>query len=439
MSINANTTYLELLDDYHKNPNKFVFFIGTGLSQPLFPTWDKLLINFIEIAKDAGLQYNTDELHEYIKKGENYLDIAEICINAMGDNKYRDLMEKIFDIDLTIEIVPIAYKELFALAPKVIVTTNYDRIPDIAGAGLYRPFTNKTSTECSRAILGDKKVIYKLHGDISDQSSIVLKNTDYQNIVHSNSNTRQLLSSLMNSRVFIFIGFSLSDPHIGLVLESLKNINSNIPISHYIFINEPSAFKIASYENKYGIKIIQYTPTDNTHPEVIEFIKALSNKTEDVIQIEASSQHKVNLNTNESIRQYVFSELSKLYPDSSLSIFINNNDLFIALTPVGETKVEIQKEILSIIKLFRLECKIVNNIIVRFYANTPPSIDFDQTQLLLLELIVEFKFANQYAIKHITLSTLWSNVVFKSPASLSDIFLESQIVTFPLNTGIVDI
>ncbi len=310
MSVNTNTTYFELLDEYHKNPNKYSFFTGSGLSQPLFPTWDKLLVKFIEIAKDSGLQYSIDELNDYITKGENYLDIAETCINSMGDSKYRDLMEKIFDIDLTVEMIPIAYKELFGLSPKIIVTTNYDRIPDIAGAGLYRPFTNKTSTECSRAILSEKQVIYKLHGDISDQSSIVLKNTDYQKIVHTNANTRQLLSTLMTSRVFIFIGFSLSDPHIALILESLKNINNNIPISHYILLNEASNFKIASFENKYGIKIIQYSPKDNTHLEVIEFIRALSNKTEDVIHIDPVSEHDISLNTNESTRKFAFNELS---------------------------------------------------------------------------------------------------------------------------------
>lgn len=439
MSITTNTTYYDLLSEYHKNPNKFAFFIGTGLSQPLFPSWGELIKQFIEIAKDSGLPHNSDELIGYVDKGENFLDIAETCIISMGDNKYRDLMEKIFDIDLTMELIPIAYKELFSLAPQIIVTTNYDRIPDIAGTGQYRTFTNNNSPECSRAILNGKKITFKMHGDISDQSSIVLKNSDYQKIINNNQNTRSLLQSLLSTRCFIFMGFSLSDPHINLILESLKNINNNIPISHYILLNENSSFKVSSFGIKYGIKIIQYAPNDSTHSEVIEFIRALINKTDDVISVTVNENKNIIIDSSEKVLQYAYEELSSLYKDSTFSIFTNNEELIISITPIGETKVEIQKEILSIIRKLRIECNILQNVRIKFFANTPPLIDFDQTQKLIIELIVEYKIAHQYANKHITLSTLWENIIFKSPSCLSNIFFESQVVTFPLNTGIVEI
>lgn len=437
MSIKTNTTYFDLINEYHINSNKFAFFVGAGLSQPLFPSWGNLLNQFIEIAKDSGLSHNPDELTDYVTKGENCLDIAEACIITMGEHKYRDLMEKIFDIELPIESIPMAYKELFSLAPQIIVTTNYDRIPDIVGAGQYRTFTNNNPSECSRAILSGKKTIFKMHGDISDHSSIVLKNSDYQKIINNNQNTRSFLQSLLSTRCFIFIGFSLSDPHINLILESLKNVNNNIPISHYILLNEDSSFKVSSFEKKYGIKIIQYSPNDPTHPEVIGLIRALSNKTDDVISVTENKKYLID--SSDKILQYAYEELSKLYKDSTFSIFMDNEELIISITPIGETKVEIQKEILSIIKILRAECNVLQNLRIKLFSNTPPLIDFDQTQQLLIELVVAYEIAHQYANKHITLSTLWENIIFKSPLSISDIFHESQVVTFPLNTGIVEI
>jgi hypothetical protein len=159
MAIHTEKTFLELVTSYHENPEKFVFFIGAGLSQPLFPSWGVLLKEFIEQAQEAGMSYDKSELLECIEKGESYLDIAEVCVNAMGATRYRDIMEKVFDKDFSLEDVPESYKILMDLSPKMIVTTNYDRL---------------NAPEASRFFADNKNVVFKMHGDITDQSSIVL-------------------------------------------------------------------------------------------------------------------------------------------------------------------------------------------------------------------------------------------------------------------------
>ena len=114
---------MELVTSYHEQPEKFIFFVGAGLSQPLFPSWKTLLENFLEQSKEGELPHEESEILELIEKGESYLDVAEVCVNAMGSTRYRDIMEKVFDKDFSEDEIPESYRALMDLSPKTIITT----------------------------------------------------------------------------------------------------------------------------------------------------------------------------------------------------------------------------------------------------------------------------------------------------------------------------
>lgn len=436
MPIISQKTFFDLVENYHKNPEKFVFFVGAGLSQPLFPSWAKLLEEFVEYAKEGDLPYDENELLQYIKDGENYLDIAEACVSAIKSTRYRDIMENVFDKDFSIKDIPESYKALMDLSPKTIITTNYDRIPDIAGKGKYRVSTNKNAPEASRFFSNGKNVVFKMHGDITDQSSIVLTTSDYQKIINNNESTRALLNSLLSTKVLIFVGFSLSDPHIDTILERIKSINNNLPISHYILLNEKSSFKISSFENKYGVKIISYTPSDSSHPEVIELLRALNHDTGGMPE-QIDNQNVTEISDIDSLLKYMEKHFSDTIVGSDYSIFYESNNVYLSFTPTGETKGEIQKEILSIIKLISFECEIFSNLIIIAIAKTPPSINVDESQAVLLKAKVKYVDAKNYAEKNISTSTMWKLIEFYAPASLSNLLQNEEKIEFPMSTGIV--
>ena len=120
MPINSENAFLELVNEYHQNPEKFVFFVGAGLSQPLFPSWKMLLKKFLNCAKERDLTHDENELLKYIENGENYLDIADACVRAMGSTRYRDIMEETFDKDFSESDIPESYRCLMDLSPKMI-------------------------------------------------------------------------------------------------------------------------------------------------------------------------------------------------------------------------------------------------------------------------------------------------------------------------------
>lgn len=436
MPINNQKTFLELVASYHENPDKFVFFVGAGLSQPLFPSWASLLKEFVEQAKEVNLPYDEIELLKYIEKGENYLDIAEVCINAMGTNRYRDIMEKVFDKEFSPEEVPESYKVLMGLSPKIIITTNYDRIPDIAGKGMYRINTNKNAPEASRFCADNKNVVFKMHGDITDQSSIILATSDYQKIMNENPSTRSLLNSILSTKILIFVGFSLSDPHINAILDNIKSINNGIPLSHYVLLNESSSFKISSFENKYGVKVIPYIPIDYSHSEVVEFLRALDHETGDIPeQIKINNSAKIE--NTESLIKYMDESISEVMLGTGFSVFYSDSDMYMSFTPVGETKGEIQKEILSIIKLINFDCTIINTIIIYVTARTALLINFDESQAIMIKAKLKYEDARKYAAKEISTTTLWKLMEFFSPVGLSNVFQLEEKVDFPMSIGII--
>lgn len=436
MPINTESKFLELVTSYNKNPDRFAFFIGAGLSQPLFPSWKSLLLLFLEQAKDGDLVYSESELKELIEKGESYLSIADTLVDSIGPTRYRDILEGIFDKDFSEEEVPEAYQTLMNLAPKIIITTNYDRIPDIAGKGKYRVSTNKTSSEASRLFLDSKSTVFKLHGDILDHSSIVLTSTDYRRIMHTNQGTRLLMNSLLSTKILIFIGFSLSDPHINNILDNIIAINNGLPLSHYVLLNEQSKFKIASFEKNYGVKVIAYSPSDDSHPEVANFLRTLDSGLDNALE-KVEDDKNIVINSPKLLIEYLKKLTENNLINSPISLFYYEESIFLSFTPIGETKSEIQREFLSLIRLMNFNCSFLNSLVLIAIAKTPPITNFEESQKVLIKAKLRFEDARKFADKKISTSTIWQLTSFYSPSGLSDIFQREENIDFPINIGLI--
>jgi hypothetical protein len=435
MSIETNEYYYELLNDYHAAPENFVFFTGAGLSTPLFPTWGEFLRQVIDSNKSSFIEQEINELKTDFLDKQEYLNVAEFCINKLGESKYRDILEKIFDIDVPKDDISDSYKSLFVLSPQIIVTTNYDRVPDVLSNGQYRIYTNQNASECLRAIANNKKIIFKIHGDITDHSSIILSSSNYQQIIFSNQNTKQLLQSILSTKKFIFIGFSLSDPHINLILENLKTINNDIPISHYFLLNESSKIKTSMLERQYGVKIIQYSPSEKTHPEVADFLRSLNANQGEHISINPKLDTVIN---KDDYSEHILNGLKETF-DNNLMVSISNNTISLSVTPISQTVTEIQRELLAISKYFKCQCEGIEFLQINLFSNHGTSIDFDKNNALIMSLIVKLDVVQKYINKQITLAVFWDNISFFQSHSLSDPFQTSQKIRFPLNLQVLDL
>ena len=266
----------DFLKIYRDRPDDVVFFIGAGLSMPLFPSWTAALNELVAQAS-RRFGYSTDkqeDLKMMLREGK-FLDVADACARDLGENNYRAFIEQNFDRDFAPENVPRAYAALFDLRPQTILTTNYDRIPEVGGRGEYRIFTNTNIAEADSAIQNRRPTVIKLHGNVTQQSSIVFTRAEYQN-TYQNQSFKDFLVAVFRLKTVIFLGFGLTDAYFNFVLENIFSANQRILQGKYALIEGFSPVEVQSKERSYGINVIPYQKSDDSHPEVLDFIRLLS-------------------------------------------------------------------------------------------------------------------------------------------------------------------
>lgn len=198
---------------------KLVIFVGAGVSCNVdgMPSWNALIQNMakaidysrcdtcrhrLESCENTCLlkdDFSTDELlkvpqHVFNKDQELYYRILNESIPAVTAD--APLSSAIFDIN-----------------PAHIITTNYDQLLESS---------KNIFCEQYQVIVYDKdllnadkgKYIIKMHGDLSDASSIVLKEQDYLDYSQKHVLIELFIKSLLTDHIVLFLGYSLNDYNI---------------------------------------------------------------------------------------------------------------------------------------------------------------------------------------------------------------------------------
>lgn len=265
----------DFLRIYRDRPNDVVFFTGAGLSRPLFPGWESALQELVtRVSRRLGYSDREVDLRKMLSEGK-FPDVADACARDVGENIYRAFIEENFDKEFTIGEVPKAYADLLNLRPQTVMTTNYDRIPEVGGQGRYRIFTKLNIGEADSAIQNNKPIVFKLHGSVTQQNSIVFTRTEYQNTYHDYS-FKGFLEAVFRHKPLVFIGFGLTDPYFNFVLENIYAVNQRILTGKFALLEGLNPTEIQSKERSYGLHVIPYDKSGDTHPEVLDFVHLLA-------------------------------------------------------------------------------------------------------------------------------------------------------------------
>lgn len=214
---------------------KVMLFIGAGISASVdFPTWDGLI-------KDLGVMqgYEGDLFQCY---GNNMM-LAEYARNKSFDqlsqkiqNKFRctkEIKDKLHDSEI--------YKNILKLDIPVIYTTNYDHLIEEYYGLKNEPFEKVVNIGDMGNIHPGSTRIMKFHGDIDYPETIVLSESQYFKRMDFKSFMDVQLQADMLQYHILFLGYSLSDVNIKLLLylarmrhEGSKSMKS------YIFTATPN-------------------------------------------------------------------------------------------------------------------------------------------------------------------------------------------------------
>jgi hypothetical protein len=103
----------------------------------------------------------------------------------------------------------------------IIYTTNYDRNLEVAFEVHGKPFVKVANAKDIAKIRGGQTQIVKYHGDFDDDASLVLAETDYFQRLSFDSPLDIKFRADALGRTILFIGYSLSDTNIRLLLHRL--------------------------------------------------------------------------------------------------------------------------------------------------------------------------------------------------------------------------
>lgn len=270
----------KLIESY-KNKS-FGIYVGAGLSRASgLPDWGTLLNNLIDFAKDNGniTDIKKEELKD-LNDPSNYLLLAEELKDILSSDlpKY---IKKNFDnkdlkpSDTLCKIVQLDYK--------FIVTTNYDTLIEKAYAKVFsdipNPLTYKNASAINYNILNNEPFILKAHGDAkSAANEVILTEKDYRNIIFKEKGYQSVLHVLFSTCNILFLGASLKDPELKLLLGYIHNIFHGGSPDHFALISkeEITSTEIDRWRKDFNINVITYDPIDN-HKEVGSFVEKLMN------------------------------------------------------------------------------------------------------------------------------------------------------------------
>lgn len=220
---------------------RLVLFVGAGVSKNSgVPMWGEL----IEKMKS--------ELPESLRNEKDDLKLAQLYKDSRGEKEYLEMVMKTLCHNKVIPN-PI-HKELLALNPVHIVTTNYDDLIEQEIRNEYKQFT---------VVRGDKDMpnmtypnaLIKMHGDYT-LGNIVLAENDYYNYPRTFALTRAFVQSLFASKLILFVGFSFADINLKMILNDVKNIlEERMQPVYMLSLNKPDEVTQKYFENK-GINIL---------------------------------------------------------------------------------------------------------------------------------------------------------------------------------------
>ncbi|WP_421779764.1 SIR2 family protein [Kiloniella litopenaei] len=238
----ADQSIRDLLLEFECQP---ILFVGSGLSRRYFsaPNWRELLRDIFKYLPDGEVRF------EYYRQKlrDNPVEIGSALADlifewAWGDgreqfpheffssNVNKSCFMKFLACrhlhDMTPELSDLKSKfenEISALSsikPHAIITTNYDLFLEQVFDG-YEPITGQTILKYNTNSFGE---IFHIHGDISDPSSIVLTQEDYDDWAEKKKYvSAKLLTYFAEHPVFIF-GYGLGDSNVKEIMKDIGEL-----------------------------------------------------------------------------------------------------------------------------------------------------------------------------------------------------------------------
>ena len=212
------------------NTDKLIIFVGAGVSRNVagMPDWNTLIqqmagaINYSRCdnckKKSKGCQ-DTCKFKDTFSADE-YLKVPQYVYNR-NRKLYRQVLRDNIQHDLAID-APLS-NAILDLAPAHIITTNYDKLIEICKS-IHRDNYEVVIYDKDLLSAEKNKYIIKMHGDIDDLDTIILKEADYLEYTQKHVLIEMFIRSLLTDHTILFLGYSLNDYNVKLIISWINYI-----------------------------------------------------------------------------------------------------------------------------------------------------------------------------------------------------------------------
>lgn len=247
----------------------FTLFVGSGVSASSTnskgdspPGWPELL------TEAAGLLGPTARNRVVQAIVVDPLDAAErLEFEAVKADKLADVREhicRLVDGPADDRFQPSAWHDaIMRLSPSTIVTTNYDGILERAALGGFA-VVRHTEGHFARNVRLGLPTILKIHGTVDVADQLILSTSSYIDLRRSRHELLDALRALLLTRVCLFIGYSLTDPDIRLLLEAVGRPGSDEAV-HCLLgpkLTIDRAHLRNLFRDAYGVAVVEH-PANN--------------------------------------------------------------------------------------------------------------------------------------------------------------------------------
>jgi hypothetical protein len=192
-----------------------ILFVGAGASMGVgLPSWENLITHMeCELGIDSSVVG---------RRQGSYQTLAEYYRISRGSlGPLRSWMDRNWVVSKDKVAASALHRLIVELDFPAIYTTNYDRNLEVAFELHGKPYVKLANArDIARATPGVTQIV-KFHGDFDDDGSLVLTETDYFDRLNFDSPLDVKFRADALGKAILFIGYSLSDMNIRLLLHRL--------------------------------------------------------------------------------------------------------------------------------------------------------------------------------------------------------------------------
>jgi hypothetical protein len=263
-----------------------ILFAGSGLSAQAYsddgrhpPMWAQLLGEMASWCRDNALidRAYEEEIRDLITRnylleaGEEFTDILTppVLQRCLGEVLLYNLVK------------PREAHSLIAKLPfRGFITTNYDDLIEAAYYKEHGVALSKYYEHTSDGVLdlyrAKQNFVFKIHGDISEPSSLVLGRRAYDRAIYANPTYRARIETVFAMSSVLFFGYGGTDPDLEAITGRVANFDGTSK-RHWLLTPADSCPPIRARRlwKDRGINVIRYE-SDATHSEVVRFLEKLA-------------------------------------------------------------------------------------------------------------------------------------------------------------------